>query len=530
MGSNVEVASSLPKPGDVLAGKYRVDRLLGAGGMGAVVAATHMELGHRVAVKVMLPHLTGQASLTARFLREARALIILRNEHLARVFDAGRLDGGAPFMVMELLAGNDLEQLSRARGPLSVEEATGYMIQACDALVEAHRHGVVHRDMKPSNLFVARSPMGTSTVKLLDFGISTIGNLQEGIDDAAALTATDAVLGSPLYMSPEQLRASRSVDARSDIWGLGMILHKLLTGKLAFEAQTMGEHLMKIIGEPPVPLRQRRPDAPAELEAVILRCLEKDLERRFQTVGEVAAALAPFAPPEVNAILSRIAVPASDVPRAEMQGGGVTGAPRAFAPDLAANQLVDRTGVTWSPDAAKKTKDSPRARRLVVAGAVSLTAGSLTVAILWKRLPPSTAEPPPAALTGSPSATLQLPIAAPSSPVDAPPPAKTEVSIWLAVEPLEAVLELDGVPTRLNPLRLPRSDRIHTVTVRAQGHVTETRDVSAQGDGMLTVSLKRQGGRATTGPPRAVTASTAPASTPAVGSGKVIRGPIEPDL
>lgn len=277
--------------GDVLAGKYRVERVLGKGGMGVVVAATHLTLGQRVALKFLLPQATEDPQLVARFLREARAAAAIRSEHVARVLDVGELPGGAPYLVMEYLEGRDLAAELTQHGPLPVPLAVDFVLQACEALVEAHALGIVHRDVKPANLFLVKRTDGSPCIKVLDFGIAKQVE-QQGTD---ALTRTTAILGSPLYMSPEQVRASTKVDLRTDVWSLGIVLHELLTGRPAFDATTASALLAMIAADPPTPLRALRPDAPVALEALIARCLEKNVAARTPSVAALARELAPFA-------------------------------------------------------------------------------------------------------------------------------------------------------------------------------------------------------------------------------------------
>jgi serine/threonine protein kinase len=285
-----------PKAGDRIAGKYVVERVVKRGGMGVVLAARHEELSQTVAIKVLLPELSGDASMVARFLREGRAASALRSDHVVRVYDVGRLEGGTPYLVMELLRGNDLDRIVKKNGPLPWPEAVAYVMQVCEALVEAHALGIVHRDLKPSNLFLADLPSGVTTVKVLDFGISKAGGLDAALNEAHAITTTEAVLGSPTFMAPEQLKSAKYVDARADIWSLGLVLYFLIAGKLAFDAETLGSYLVKILQEPAIPLRSFRPDVSEELAAIIHRCLEKDPAHRFATATDFRAALAPFAP------------------------------------------------------------------------------------------------------------------------------------------------------------------------------------------------------------------------------------------
>jgi serine/threonine-protein kinase len=277
--------------GQVLAGKYRVERMLGAGGMGVVVAATHLELGQRVAMKFLLAEGMGSPEIAARFMREARAAARIRGEHVARVIDVGRLESGSPYIVMEYLEGLDLEQLVKKQ-VVSIEEAVDYLIQACDAMAEAHRLGIIHRDLKPANLFLAHGVDGQGVVKVLDFGIS-----KSSLDAAAgSLTSTSALVGSPLYMSPEQMRSSRNVDHRTDIWSLGAVLFELLARRPPYEGETVGELMARVLTDPLPSIRSFRADIPVGLEAVIARCLEKNPDARFANVAELSQALTPFAP------------------------------------------------------------------------------------------------------------------------------------------------------------------------------------------------------------------------------------------
>lgn len=277
-------------PGDLIAGKYVVEHLIGRGGMGVVVAARHVDLDERVAIKLVLPERAQDPHVMTRFLREARTAVKIKSEHVVRIFDFGRLPTGEPFMVMEHLQGADLSDLIASRGPRGVTEAVQYVLHAYEALAEAHRMGIVHRDLKPANLFRTVRADGSPCVKVLDFGIAklTAGNDQ-------GITRTGVLMGSALYMSPEQLRSPKDVDARADIWALGVILYELLAGAPPFEAGDLPALVFQIVGEAPPSLRARRPDLPVGLEAVILRCLAKEPGARFASVVELAEALAPFA-------------------------------------------------------------------------------------------------------------------------------------------------------------------------------------------------------------------------------------------
>jgi serine/threonine-protein kinase len=282
-------STSLVNVGDILAGKYRVERVLGMGAMGVVVAAMHLDLQKLRAIKFMLPSALEDAEGVERFMREARAVADLKSQHVVKVYDVGKLEDGAPYIVMEYLEGEDLKLLLRRRKALPVHEAVKYMLQVCEAVGEAHSMGIVHRDLKPANIFLTSGVGGVPCAKVLDFGIAKLTGKSE-LD----MTSTDTIMGSPLYMSPEQMRSSRYVDARSDIWALGVILYNLVTGGVPFEAESTQVLFASVLRDVPLPPTHWRPDLPGEVEAVILRCLEKDLARRYQTVVELAAALEPF--------------------------------------------------------------------------------------------------------------------------------------------------------------------------------------------------------------------------------------------
>lgn len=298
-----EAASAGVKAGDVLAGKYRIDRVLGVGGMGVVVAAHHIDLDERVAIKFLLPASLSNPEAVARFAREARAAVKIKSEHVARVSDVGKLENGSPYMVMEYLEGSDLSTWLKDRGSLPIEQAVDFLLQASEAIAEAHALGIVHRDLKPANLFVIRTPDGAFSVKVLDFGISKVsGSGATG----GSMTHTSAVMGSPLYMSPEQMQSAKSADPRSDIWALGVILYELLTGEMPFTGESMPELVVKVLTAPLPPLRNRRPDAPARLGTVIEKCLEKDRGKRYATIGELAVDLLEFGSKRSKVSVERI--------------------------------------------------------------------------------------------------------------------------------------------------------------------------------------------------------------------------------
>ena len=294
-------------PGQIVAGKYRVESLLGEGGMGLVLGARHMTLDERVAIKMLREHAITDREAKLRFLREARAAGRMRGEHVARVLDVGEDAVGTPYIVMEHLEGMDLADILKRQGPLDVRTAVDFVLQACEALAEAHALGIVHRDLKPSNLFVTRRVDGSVCLKVLDFGIAkAVGPTDEQTPEAA-FTATQSVLGTPQYMAPEQMRSSRRADARSDIWAVGSVLYELLVGHPPYMAATMPELFAMILQDPTPSMRETRKDVPPALDAVYHRCLEKHAHQRFPNVHELAQALAPFGGPDAHASAVRIA-------------------------------------------------------------------------------------------------------------------------------------------------------------------------------------------------------------------------------
>ena len=290
--------------GDVIDGRYRIDAIRASGGMGTVFHATHLLLARPVALKVISTKVLKLPGVAARFLREARLATQLESHHIVKVFDVGVLKNGAPYLVMEWLEGRDLSQILARSGPLPIETAIDYVLQACEALAEVHSRGIVHRDLKPSNLFVTRGRDGLPDVKLIDFGVSKIE--LSGELASARITQTGTALGSPSYMSPEQMSGAEDADERTDVWGLGVVLFELLTQALPFGGGALRDILSCIILEPPPDPVALRPSIPAGLARVMMRCLRPDPAERYPNVEALAHALVEFGGSESAARLPRI--------------------------------------------------------------------------------------------------------------------------------------------------------------------------------------------------------------------------------
>ena len=281
--------------GETLAGKYLVEGVLGDGGMGTVVVARHLELETQVAIKLLRDELAGNELVVARFLREGKIAARIRSsEHIVKVRDIGRLESGVPFMVMELLQGEDLETRLDREQRLPCALAVDLALQACDALAAAHEAGIVHRDIKPGNIFLTNRRSGQPSVKVLDFGISKIeGDLAE----TGHRTSAQDIFGSPFYMSPEQLLSSAEVDSRADIWSLGVVLYEMLVGTLPFEADVLAKLHVAVLQGNPIDIRTHGVDIPDDLARVVHGCLRRGRDERFQNIRDLAEALGPFASP-----------------------------------------------------------------------------------------------------------------------------------------------------------------------------------------------------------------------------------------
>ncbi len=427
------------REGDVLAGKYRIEKVLGVGGMGVVVAARHLQLETKVAIKFLLPAMLSNKEAVTRFAREARAAVKITGEHVARVLDVGTLETGAPFMVMEYLDGGDLAAWITQRGALPVDLAVEFLLHASVAVAEAHSLGIVHRDLKPANLFCIRRADGKSSVKVLDFGISKVTDLSSS-ESGMSVTKTSAMMGSPLYMSPEQMRSPKEVDAQTDVWALGVILYELLTTHVPFDGETVPEVAIKVATLGPPPMNTYRQDIPPGLEAVVNKALEKAKTDRYKNVAELALGLSEWAPARAKSSVERIC-DILNVQRPESIAPGAWEPPAPRAPAVAAATMT-AMGRTTGGVGQSATKKKAALAVLGIVGAIG--AAALGVTLLHHKssddasaaaASPSPAAPPPiAALPALPAVDTslarvaalppELPATPPPEPTPAPTPPK----------------------------------------------------------------------------------------------------------
>jgi serine/threonine protein kinase len=379
--------------GEVLGNKYRVERLVGKGGMGHVVAARHEQLDQPVAIKILRRELCENQEAVARFLREARAAVRIQSEHVARVLDVDTTEDGVPYMVMELLEGQDLA-VELQDGALTIFEAVDYILQACEALAEAHALGIVHRDLKPANLFRTEDRDGSALIKVVDFGISKALATDAPTSSGMPSTDTQGLLGSPHYMSPEQVRSPKTVDARSDIWSLGVVLYELLIGSPPFVSDTPMSVMAAVVTDAPPSIRGIRDDVPFGLEEAILKCLEKQPSQRYANVIELAEALQFYTPTGAAAATRMPCIARSARERA---AGGrqrsppdsvpdpVSSAPTLESPRLSRNFVEPwRFSVSWRHGSAIWVR-----RALAMLAGTMLAAGAILLGLQLTRSRPA---------------------------------------------------------------------------------------------------------------------------------------------
>jgi serine/threonine-protein kinase len=461
--------------GEVIGGKYVIDRVIGTGGVGVVLAAKHKELEEIVAIKFLRPEVQMKREIVERFAREAKAAVRIKSEYAARVYDVGVVAGRGPYLVMEYLEGKDLADVLGELGPLPVKRAVEYVMQACEALACAHAAGIIHRDIKPENLFLARRADGTELIKVLDFGISKTALTGSVFENEPEVTTQD-LMGSPLYMSPEQIRSTGTVDHRSDIWSLGVVLYELVTGRVPFDGKSITEICAVVLEKEPAPLSTYMKEPPIGLQEVVDRCLQKDRAKRFQNVAELAIALLPFAPTVARVFAER----ASGILRAAGQPAPVAVRMQSSMPPPSARSgqiaplptppSVPVLSLTPPPrsDAAKTdpeafdaiAREARKTRRIVMGACLAVVCALGLAAAFFLRRP----QPAPAASAPAPAAPVLRPVAIESDPVG-------------------ARVEWQGKLAGETPLDLQLPPGVHTLHMTKDGYVAEDLAVTvAAGD------------------------------------------------
>jgi serine/threonine-protein kinase len=390
--------------GETIGGRYVVDGMLAEGGMGVVCLGRHSELEQRVAIKFLRESYARSDSLVQRFLNEARAAATLKSEHVVRVMDVGQLETGRPYLVMEHLEGTDLEAEVTKNGPLDVDRAVRYALEVCEALVEAHSCGIIHRDIKPENLFLASVGNGREIVKVVDFGLA------KRIDTPQRLVTTGPQdsMGSPCYMSPEQITTPHQVDVRTDVWSLGVVLYRLLSAAMPFDGTTVLEVYARVLNATPKSLCRLRPDVDAKLDAIVARCLEKDAALRYQTIGELAAALTAYQAERADAErrgdsgIAQLSLVPSVIPERRASGTG-----RLFA--LAALVLVISFGATLAARAGEGRAQARAAIRSLLDEARPHTEGPIAAMLGDASVLLAPLEPPVDENASLPYAPLLMP-------------------------------------------------------------------------------------------------------------------------
>ena len=481
-----------PTVGSLINGKYLIEQIIGEGGVGIVVAAQNIELGDRVALKFLRTEMLERPDVVGRFMFEAKAASTIKSDHSATVFDVGRTPEGVPFLVMEFLEGKDLATVIE-RGPLDVRDLAEFAMHTCEALAAAHAKGIVHRDIKPENLFIEQRS-GMRSIKVLDFGISKTALTGSAISSLLPMVETQNLMGTPLYMSPEQIRAPELVDARTDIYSLGVVMYEALTGTLPIISESITELCAAILEQPPTPISHYRPDLPAGLVDVIVKCLAKEQKDRFQNAAEVAIALMPYAPKRARICAERagevlvaagLVTPESVRFASEVPSSLASGAHPAFhVPPhskitpigLHPISVVPSHGAVALPLGVPAPPGKDRKKVVIAATALVLGLGGAAFAFMNRGAAPEAAREKPAA-TAAPPAAESLPQAERKTP--SAPEVKTAESVHDAPTASAIVVAPSTVKPPSVPVIRPAA-AVPARPSRAPGHESGSTTPSAK--------------------------------------------------
>jgi serine/threonine-protein kinase len=465
--------------GQVLSGRFRIEHVIGVGSMGVVLAARHLELDERVAIKFIRADMQRVPGVLQRFAREAKAAVTIKSEHVAQVFDVGTSDDIGPYIVMEYLEGRDLGAVLELEGRLPIRRAVHYVMQACEALAVAHSSGITHRDIKPENLFLTQKG-DMELIKLLDFGISKAALTGRVFGDELSGVEAQCLLGTPLYMSPEQIRSTAEIDHRTDVWSLGAVLYELVTARSAFVADSVRQVWTRILETAPTPLAVHCPEAPPSLQAVIDRCLEKNPAHRYQNVAELAIALLPFAPSRARLYAQRASsilgnrddsILPAPMPTSAPISRSFVGEPRRDYPSISAMLALPLPEISAPPVFGRRESrlDDPRTSRIVLLFAVAgVCAASV---MLWvgaqRAMAPTGARvetPAVAAATAWASRGLADPTAEELS---------LSRTVLVESQPSGALVKVGGQPLGVTPLSTLLPVGTQQLSISKQGYATE---------------------------------------------------------
>ncbi len=464
-----------PKIGMVLQDKYEIVGKLGEGGMGAVYEGMHVLIKRRVAIKCLHAQFATNPEIVARFRREALAATSIGHQNIIEVTDMGQFPDGTLFIVLEFLKGRDWSDDIDNHGAQPLGKVVQIMLQVCDALDAAHALGIVHRDMKPENIFLIERGGNEDFVKVLDFGISKVKDTGPG----SGMTQTGTTLGTPYYMSPEQAQGRKDVDNRADIYSLGVILFQALTGQYPFDDESYPMLVLKICTEPPPSLRTYRPDIPEAIETLVNRMLSKDREDRHASCAEVKADLLPFAQVEDAPVV------VSDAPSTASMKSSMLEAAKASA--VAAPDASQQAAHTPYPSGPFEVPTTSKLPLILVAGLLVVAGGGLAVAFATGAFS-NTADPVVATETGTDPET-GTGTAMETTTMEAP---VETVRIQISTVPPNAILFLDG-DRMPNPFdgALPRQREPRRLEARAEGYQTKIQDLTLIYAGSVRITLDR---------------------------------------